>query len=172
MADKLYFYSGSADKAPGRGSNEHVSVPANYATLASIENWRKMLSNFWVAPILVDDLHWNTIEHYFQSKKIALANPDLANKFCMESETALSISDGSTAQKNRKMVILDATTLAQWDLIKSAVMERALRAKFTQHPVLAAMLQATNEAQLWHSGPRIKPVRMTILETIRSELSG
>jgi hypothetical protein len=47
--DRLYFFSGSADLPPGQGVNERVADPADYAALAGVRHWRRMLSNFWPA---------------------------------------------------------------------------------------------------------------------------
>lgn len=65
MADKLFYYSKSADKKPGHGVNEFVSEDRQYDALSHIKDWRKMLSNFYIAPFEYQDHRWNTVEHMF-----------------------------------------------------------------------------------------------------------
>jgi ribA/ribD-fused uncharacterized protein len=171
--DRLFFHSGSADRAPGEGVHELVADPSVYAALAKIPNWRKMLSNFWVAELRWNGLTYRTVEHCFQAAKIALADPTLAREFALESQSALARGDGVAARKQRKLVMLDPRQLAQWDREKHAVMQSAMRAKFTQHPELMAVLRATGDAQLWHgTGRGAKPQRIYDLEAVRAEGGG
>ncbi len=169
-ADRLFFHSASADRPPGAGTHESVADPARYAALARTPNWRKMLSNFWVADLGWNGLTYRTVEHCFQAAKIALADPDLARQFALESQSVLSQGDGVAARKQRKLVLLDPQQLARWEREKHVVMQAAMRAKFTQHPSLMAVLQATGDAELWHgTGRGAKPQRIFDLEAVRSE---
>ena len=34
-----------------------------------IKDWRKVLSNFHVAPFILDDNEWNSVEHFFHAVK-------------------------------------------------------------------------------------------------------
>ncbi len=77
------------------------------------------------------------------------------------------MGDGFMAQKNRKLVKLDASTLAEWDMIKNSVMKAATVAKYKSCKDAQEVLKATLGAQLWHVVPRKKPVRFTHLEEIR-----
>ena len=61
--DKLLFYSKSADKATGKGSNEIVQDASLYTQLNDIKDWRKMLSNFHMCVFKYDGYTYNTIEH-------------------------------------------------------------------------------------------------------------
>lgn len=170
MEDRLFFYSASADRAPGVGRHENVADPSAYAELSRIKNWRKMLSNFWIADFVCDGLTYRTVEHRFQAAKIALADAALARQFALESGSLLSRGDGAAARAQRKLVLLDAAKLARWDREKHTVMQSAMRAKFTQHPELLAVLRATGVAQLWHgTGRGAAPQRVWDLEAIRQE---
>jgi hypothetical protein len=75
-ADRLYFYSGSADVPPGQGVHERVADPARYAALAGVRHWRRMLSNFWPAEFALGQCTYRTVEHAFQAAKIAHARRD------------------------------------------------------------------------------------------------
>ena len=47
--DQLFYYSKSADKPAGKGTNE-IAVDYNiYKELNKIKDWRKILSNFYVS---------------------------------------------------------------------------------------------------------------------------
>ena len=83
--DTLFYFSKSADKKPGKGVNEFVKNLKDYEELSQIKDWRKILSNFYVAPFKYNGKTWNTIEHAFQSKKIELVDEKLAEKFTLES---------------------------------------------------------------------------------------
>ncbi len=169
--DRLFYYSSSADRAPGEGVHEHVSDPAPYRELAARPGWRRMLSNFWVADFTLEGRTWRTVEHRFQAAKIALADQAAASLFTLESGSELAQGDGNAARKMRKMVVLTAAQLAAWERMKRDVMQAAMRAKFTQHPDLGALLLATGDAELWHSAGRgHAPGRVHELEAVRAEL--
>jgi predicted NAD-dependent protein-ADP-ribosyltransferase YbiA (DUF1768 family) len=167
---RLYYFSRSADKPPGSGRNEFVQNPQSYTELAQIPNWRQMLSNFWVASFYGNNYSWNTVEHFFQSHKIALADPQKASLFTLDSGSSLGQSGGAAAQKQRKMVRLTPAQLDQWNQIKDTVLLEAFRWKFKQNPELAKILLLTQNAQLWHGAPRVPAARQYQLEQVRSEL--
>ena len=167
-SDRLYFYSGSADRAPGEGVHEHVVDPSRYAALARTPHWRRRLSNFWPAEFTLDGRTYRTVEHAFQAAKIALVDPALAATFALDSGTELARGDGLAARKQRKLALLSPAQLALWDAQKHAVMVAAMRAKFAAHPDLQAMLRATNDAELWHgTGRGQAPTRIHDLEQAR-----
>jgi ribA/ribD-fused uncharacterized protein len=169
--DRLYFFSGSADLPPGQGVHEQVAGLARYAALAGVRHWRRMLSNFWPAEFRLGTRTYRTVEHAFQAAKIALVDPELAERFALESDTELARGDGATARRHRKFALLDEAQLQQWDGRKNAVMRDAMYAKFNRHDSLRSVLLATRPAQLWHGTGRGRPpARIHDLETIRDVL--
>lgn len=169
--DRLYFFSGSADRPPGQGAHERVADAAFYTELAGVRHWRRMLSNFWSAQFALGERTYRTVEHAFQAAKIALVDPGLAERFALESGDELAHGDGTTARRHRKLVLLDDEQLRRWDQLKNAVMRDAMRAKFSHHEPLRAVLLATRTAQLWHGiGRGQPPARIDDLETIREAL--
>jgi len=171
MGDRLYFFSASADLPPGLGVHEQVADPARYAPLAGVRHWRRMLSNFWPADFTLGERTYRTVEHAFQAAKIALVDPTLAERFALESGTELACGGGAAARKHRKLVLLDEAQLRRWDGHKHAVMREAMRAKFSRHEPLRAVLLATLAAELWHgTGRGQPPARIHDLETIRAAL--
>ena len=170
--DKLYFYSKSADKPkPGQGSNEYVNDSYMYNELAKISGWRKVLSNFHFSPFEFEGKTYNTIEHVFQAKKIALEDPAKAELFTIESESELGKGDGALAQKNRKLIKLSKTSLAKWDGMKDKVMKDAAIAKYESCDEARKVLKLTQNAELWHIVSRKQPVRFVHLEEIRKNLN-
>lgn len=94
-------------------------------------------SNFAACPIRLKGKVWPTSEHYFQAHKFA-GSAD-AEEIRRTKKPALAARMG----RDRKRPLR-----RNWDRIKDNVMRDAVRAKFTQHPELAAMLLGTGDAAL------------------------
>lgn len=171
MADKLYFHSKSKDVAPGMGVNETVENAEDYAELATIPHWRKVLSNFHLCPFKYMGYTYNTIEHVFQAKKIELVSPNKAYLFTLESGDEIGKGDGGVARKNRKLALLDKDVLTKWAKMRNKVMYEAALAKYSVSPEALTVLKATGSAQLWHVVSRSKVHdHFEHLERVRSEL--
>ena len=168
--DRLYFFSGSAEKYPGKGVNEYVSCVETYKELSQIIGWRKQLSNFWVEEFEVEGMRWNTVEHMFQSYKLNIGSPDIAFQLTLNSGSKLSQGTGLDARKQRKAVVLNHEQLKEWNIIKDDVLYAALSAKFSQHEYLNATLLLTGNAELWHGMPRVPRTRQHLLEIVREEI--
>jgi ribA/ribD-fused uncharacterized protein len=171
IRDKLYFYSKSASVPPGKGTNEHVHELDIYIYKNLPLDFRRVLSNFHVAPFKFHGYTYNTIEHVFQGKKVELVDVKAAHRFTVESGDPIGLGDGAMAQKNRKLVMLSPEDLKKWDAIKWDIMKEAAREKYIQNPEAAKILLNTRDAELWHIVSRQKPVRFKHLEDIRLELS-
>jgi ribA/ribD-fused uncharacterized protein len=167
-ADRLYFFSLSADLPPGRGVHERIGDAGAYQALAGVRHWRRMLSNFWPADFTLAGRTYRTVEHAFQAAKIALVDPAAAERFALDSGDELARGDGGVARRHRKLALLDAARLRSWDEGKHEVMRAAMAAKFGQHADLRAVLLATRPAELWHGAGRGQaPARIHDLETVR-----
>lgn len=166
---KLYFNSKSKDASVGRGVYESIVCDEQqFKELSQIKDWRKILSNFAITPFLYQDLQWNTVEHAFQAQKYRDVNYDLYYRFSLNSGTELSRSDGSSARKNRKLVIMNAKQIILWNSVKINIMKELWFAKFTQNELARRVLCLTQDAELWHGFPRSsEKVRLTDLEDIR-----
>jgi predicted NAD-dependent protein-ADP-ribosyltransferase YbiA (DUF1768 family) len=169
VMDKLCFYSKSRDVVPGKGASESVTDVTAYSKLAKIKDWRKILSNFHVYPFIYDGYTYNSIEHAFQAQKIALVDKEKALLFTVESGHKIGTGSGEIARKNRKIVKLTATQLAEWSQIRDQVMSDAAHQKYAACDEALRVLKATCSAELWHITPRSKPVRFEHLEKIRAE---
>jgi predicted NAD-dependent protein-ADP-ribosyltransferase YbiA (DUF1768 family) len=171
--DMFLFYSKSRDAKPGKGAKaERVLDPSAYAELASIKDWRRVLSNFHVMPFKYAGLRWRSIEHAFQAEKLGRVDPALRYKLSIDSGSDVgALGDGAAARKMRKAALLTPQQLDAWNNGESdAAMADIARAKYMQCPEAMRVLKATGKAQLWHVMPRSKPVRFMHLEAIRHAL--
>ena len=98
------------------------------------------LSNFHVAPFVLDGVTYPSVEHYYQSQKTS------------DPEKRARILEKPTP-KEAKAAAKRVTRRSDWEAVKGEVMERAVRAKFGQNPDLAEMLLATGDAVLVHIRP-------------------
>ncbi|KAJ3277396.1 hypothetical protein HK104_003339 [Borealophlyctis nickersoniae] len=95
-------------------------------------------SNFYPAPIFLDDLKWPTTEHYFQAMKFH------EHREIMESIRLIG-GPGKAASRGRSRAL---PLRPDWESVKDDIMYRALIAKFTQHKSLQEVLLGTGDATL------------------------
>jgi predicted NAD-dependent protein-ADP-ribosyltransferase YbiA (DUF1768 family) len=165
--DKLCYYSKSKDCLAGKGTNEQVNDPLMYKELNKIANWRRILSNFYVEPFVYEGKTYNSVEHVFQSYKIALVDEEKAYYFTLESNHPIGLGDGSVAQKNRKLVFLSTKHLQHWDSIKFDLMKNITMQRILQSDTYKNVLVLTGQAELWHVVVRQGIVRNKYLEELR-----
>jgi adenylate cyclase len=100
------------------------------------------LSNFAPFPIEVDGATWPSTEHYYQAQKFA--DPELKEKIRNAKKPVIAKSL-SAKYRNRAR--------EDWGAVKDAVMERAVRCKFTQHEELRRLLLSTGDQNLAEAAP-------------------
>jgi len=169
-SDKLCYYSKSKDALVGEGKNEFISDKKQYEELNKILNWRRILSNFYVEDFMFEGKRYNSVEHAFQSYKIALVDKEKAEYFTLDSGHPIGMGDGAIAQKNRKLVVLNAEQLTHWDSIKDNIMTEITRQRILQSDIYRNVLILTRDAQLWHVISRKGIVRNVYLEELRLSL--
>ena len=91
--DQLLFFSKSADKQVGKGTNKTVTDYTIYEELNQIKNWRKILSNFYVSEFVYKGKTYKTVEHAFQGEKIVLVDKEKTNWFSVESGHIIVITE-------------------------------------------------------------------------------
>ncbi len=99
-------------------------------------------SNFAPFPIALDGEHWPTSEHYYQAQKFT----DPAMQAKIRAAAKPIITKNLADQHQDKM-------RPDWDAVKDAVMDRAVRRKFALHPALRALLLATGDEPIAEDGP-------------------
>ena len=94
-------------------------------------------SNFSRHSIHLKGKRWPTTEHYFQAQKFAGTEHEEAVRMCKKPSEAANMG------RSRKLPLR-----RDWESAKDRIMMDALRAKFTQHEDLKAILLGTGDAKL------------------------
>ena len=179
------FYSKSRDKPfPGKGSGEKINAARikDFAELASIVGWRKVLSNFYMAPFKLDNRTWNSVEHYYHANKFKKNHPDFYQLFTVESDSDISkdaafakAAGGKTGNfkkmnyKRPKDIVIDEDFFSSGRA--QQVMEAGQRAKYTQNDIPKRVLLATKNAKLQHHVRGSPPIIFYDSMKIRDELT-
>jgi predicted NAD-dependent protein-ADP-ribosyltransferase YbiA (DUF1768 family) len=164
----MYYSKSSAKPLPGKGTGE--KIPHNerdkFKALASIKDWRKKLSNDWVAPIDVDGYQWQTVEHYYQASKYIKGHPEIYYQFTLDSRSEL----GKTVERAKNFSDFEPDMDFAGKYGKE-VLVKGLEAKFTQHPEMRKLLLATLDASLREykvkSPPRLSVELMSVRKNLK-----
>ena len=112
------------------------------APIVSFYGEYRFLSNFFPAPVVLDEETYPTVEHGFQAAKTLLLG--------QRKEIRLAPSAGAAKRMGRRVVLR-----ADWNATRIAVMRDLVRQKFKAEGPLAPRLLATGNALLvegnhWH----------------------
>ena len=94
-------------------------------------------SNFSRHTVFLKGKRWPTSEHYFQAQKFAGTEHEEAVRRCKRPADAANIG------RDRKLPLR-----RDWESVKDQIMLEVVRAKFTQHEDLKAILLGTGDAKL------------------------
>ncbi len=101
------------------------------------------LSNFSPHGFPLDGVYWPTVEHYFQAQKFP-SDPAYQEKI----RQTRTPKEAKSLGRSRKVPLRP-----DWEQVKEEVMRKGLRAKFTTHPELTALLLGTGTRQLIENAP-------------------
>lgn len=150
-------------KPPGKEARETIPkdrVP-EFVALGRISQWRQQLCNAYESPFQLDDVKWHNVDHYTiaaQYRKYSMQ--DAFHQY----ENALGIHKAKK-HDGQKLTVDD-----EYESREKQEMFHALYAKFTQHPDLARVLDATKDAQLFYRVNTRKVVEFTELMWLRQLL--
>ena len=179
------FYSKSANSLkPGKGSGEKIQKDdeLKFVELSKISDWRKKLSNFWVAPFNLDGHVWSSVEHYYQASKFKENNPQFYLEFTLDANPQGEMANnpvfakaaGGKTGKFKGKRVRQAEIVIDSNFFKGrhkCEMKAAMMAKFSQNIELKEMLLATKMAKLQHFVRGSSPVVFMDLMEIRRVLS-
>ena len=180
----LQFYAKSNPNAlPGNGSGEKIpeTDKIHFHKLATFDNWRRKLSNFWNEPFMLDNHTWQSVEHYYQGSKFKNNNREFYLKFSLDSRSEISSDPvlakaaGSKSGKlNHSSIIRPSRMTIDPDFFNHGrserEMENAMFAKFSQNKNLKDLLIATRNAKLVHYQRGARPEIYHHLMRVRHKL--
>lgn len=107
------------------------------------------LSQWYPSPFVVDGVSYPTAEHFMMAEKAALFGDEEARRVILAAPTP-----GTAKAWGRRIRGFDEE---QWSAQRFAIVVRGNRARFGQHPELAAYLRQTGDKVLVEASP-IDPV--------------
>ncbi|MFB7224299.1 NADAR family protein [Streptomyces sp. NPDC056227] len=144
-----------------------VKLYHSYPQRALEHPGKRALRNDYPAPITLGDVTYPSVAHAYWAQSVA------------EPEARASVVTAETGAKARTLAAA-APRREGWEQARTAVMARLLRAKYEQHPNLAAILLATGDATVLYddadsgfwgdNGGRGRNWTGRLLELVRSEL--
>lgn len=174
--DVFKFNKRSKDDIPGKGKaggGETVADPTMYEELASIPNWRRVLSNMYVKPNVdgeteplfeLDNHKWASVEHWYHANKYKYkidSNEKYKNfylgftlgsnsEYCKDPVKALRVGGKRGTLNNKAFRPKDIVMDPNFEEIKASVMKDGQRAKYNQDALSKKVLLATKSAKLVH----------------------
>jgi ribA/ribD-fused uncharacterized protein len=109
------------------------------------------LSNFSAHAVDIDGENWLTSESYYQAQKFDDSHPDgveIKNAILKANSPEKASRIGRLKQRERPDLLKK-----DWNSIKIHVMDRVLRAKFTQHRSAQSLLLSTGQKRLVEDSP-------------------
>lgn len=159
----------------GKGVKERLNPREDFSRLNKIKDWRKKLTDTWVAHFKLDGKTWPTVLHYVEGIKFR------GSKFMDE----YTVESGSDISRNAILAKFAASKSGMYKnklvrprnvrMIRNYNADRAkyyaTRAQIIQNPHLLKILEDTGDACIFTQKSRMGPRRRAVwLEEIRREI--
>lgn len=165
--DVVFMFHSGSNTAPkaGKGSGEKMEPirMAEFNALNKIKEWRKKLDDSWLAPFTIENMRWNSVDHFVLGSQYKKGFPDFFSQFSLDSGSDISkdldIAKAATSKtgKWKDRVLRDKKIQPDPDFYdlgensrQMVARETALHAKFTQNLDLKKVLLETHMAKLTH----------------------
>jgi hypothetical protein len=177
----FYNKSASTSKA-GKGDGEKISPDKSYEysdlDLKKHKDWRKKLDDDWGTVFHMDNMKWNSVEHYYQGAKFKKHNPHFYKLFSVgndfDGDVELAKAAGSqTGMDSVGKVLRPSDIKIDPDFYGNRQYEereQALYAKFSQNDDLKQILLLTKNAVLKKHVPKTVSKPDYLLMKVRDRL--
>jgi hypothetical protein len=177
----FYNKSASTSKA-GKGDGEKISSDKSYEysdlDLKKHKDWRKKLDDDWGTVFHIDNMKWNSVEHYYQGAKFKKHNPHFYKLFSVgndfDGDVELAKAAGSqTGMDSVGKVLRPSDIKIDPDFYGNRQYEereQALYAKFSQNDDLKQIILLTKNAVLKKHVPKTVSKPDYLLMKVRDRL--
>ena len=155
--DTFLIHANSMRMSPGKLKGDSIanSRLLDYMNLDGARDWRRMLDDEHESPFKLDNMRWQTAEHYYQGSKFKKRNPDFYQMFSLDSDSDISkdlkkaIEAGNKRGKGRpKKIVIDPDFYGMDGGRAKEERRLALMAQFNQNEDLRRILLNTGDATL------------------------
>jgi predicted NAD-dependent protein-ADP-ribosyltransferase YbiA (DUF1768 family) len=161
----LVYYDKSATHPVGKGPKEKLDIKDQdkytFLNLKKNKGWRKILDDSYPVIFTIDQMKWQSVEHYYQGAKFKKHHPDFYHLFSLDSNSPFckdvelakiaGSADGSYKKGSQIVELRPKSIRIDPDFYgprKGEEREKALHAKFSQNLDIKAILLATHNAVL------------------------
>ena len=183
----LVYYDKSASNPVGKGPNEKLDIKDQdqytFLNLKKNKGWRKILDDSYPVIFTIDQMKWQSVEHYYQGAKFKKHHPDFYKLFSLDSNSPFckdvelakiaGSADGYYKKGSQTVELRPKSIRIDPDFYgprKVEERERALHAKFSQNLDIREVLLATRSAVLKRFVPKDKPQTDYELMKVRKQL--
>lgn len=183
----LVYYDKSATHPVGKGPKEKMNIKDQdkytFLNLKKNKGWRKILDDSYPVIFTIDQMKWQSVEHYYQGAKFKKHHPDFYQLFSLDSNSPFckdvelakiaGSAEGSYKKGSQLVELRPKSIRIDPDFYgprKSEEREKALHAKFSQNLDIKEILLGTRSAVLKRFVPKEKPQTDYELMKVRRQL--
>lgn len=163
--DTLVIDTNIKNVLPGNFVGERLEDVFDYYDLASIQEWRSLLSLSYALPFYVDNKMFKTTQHALYYFKFRIVSEDISDLFSLCSKSKISEMDMKDLRDVTYKLIVSKETEVIWRSQFNSVFGMIMLFKISQHLIIGKALLATKNAELYENGSR-----MIVLENLRERL--